>query len=393
MIALSFSRFKDTQCPYRFNALHIAKTYKEPPNDAMLTGGELADILKAYRLHCFESGIGRDLDYLWKIHEDRKSVLTNPERCAELLANFAKSDFAEIPVTALCVLIERKLAFDEHLHLIPDERKPDDGWFSKKAAFRLISDSVWRVGDTLQIIDEKTGFGEPDPLQLEIAAYLLPRAIPATDLAGVHYVSGSFNILSSGKRVDVFTKTMPETMSMGDLIKARLAEVNSWTEFPAKACGACAYCSIPTCPLKEEAKELIVRDKASPVLDIPKEIKLRSDAEMAVKFISFAESVVDRVKDMLREFVEQKGPVSAGGLIAELRPNDPWKAGDVAQILSALVAYGVDKKLIFDNIGLSESALEKIVKKAGVVDRLPLLLSMGERKAYKPKFGLYKDKI
>ena len=78
---------------------------------------------------------------------------------------------------------------------------------------------------------------------------------------------------------------------------------------------------------------------------------------MAVKFISFAESVVDRVKDMLRDFVEQKGPVSAGGLIAELRPNEPWKAGDVAQILSALVAYGVDRKLIFDNISLSESAL------------------------------------
>jgi hypothetical protein len=358
----------------------------------MLIGGEVAEILKEYRLHCFKAGVSRDVDFLWKTFDQKAKTLTNSERTYELLQKFEQSDFSEIPVTASCVLIEKRLAFDENLNLICEE-KEDDAWFSKKAVFRLISDSVWREGDTLQIIDEKTGFGDPDPLQLEIAAYLLPRAIPATDLAGVHYVSGSFNILSSGKRVDVFTKTMPETMGMGDVIKARLAEVNSWTEFPAKACNACKWCSIPTCPLKEEAKELIVRDKASPVLDIPKEISLRSDAEMAVRFISFAESVVDRVKDMLREFVEKNGPVSDAGLIAELRPNEPWKAGDVAQILSALVAYGVDKKLIFDNIGLSESALEKIVKKAGVVDRLPMLLSMGERKAYKPKFGLYKDKI
>lgn len=393
MYALSFSRWKDANCPFRFKTLHIEKSFKEPANDLMLTGGEVADILKEYRLHCFEAGIGRDLDYLWAIHEKRKDQLTDPDRCGELLANFAKSDFAEIPVTASCVMIERKLAFDEHLHLIPDDKKPDDGWFSKKAAFRLISDSVWRVGDTLQIIDEKTGYGEPDPLQLEIAAFLLPRAIPAMDMAGVHYVSGSFNILSSGKRVDIFTKTLPETAGMGDRIKERLAEINAWTEFPANACGVCKWCSIPTCPLKQEAKELIVRQKDSPVLDIPKEIALLSDAEMAVKFINFAESVVDRVKDMLREFVEKNGPVSAGGMIAELRPNEPWKAGDVAQILSALVVYGVDKKLIFDNIGLSESALEKIVKKAGVVDRLPLLLSMGERKSYKPKFGIFKDKI
>lgn len=393
MHALSFSRWKDSECPFRFKTIHIDRSYKEPANEAMLTGGEVADILKAYRLHCFESGLSRDIDYLWKIHEDRKGTLTSPDRCAELLANFAKSDFAEIPVTASCVMIERKLTFDESLHLIPDEHKFEDSWFSKKAAFRLISDSVWRVGDTLQIIDEKTGFGDPDPLQLEIASYLLPRAIPAMDMSGVFFLAGTFNILSTGKRVDCFQKRIDEINPVGEMINAKLVEVNSWKEYPAQSCGACSYCTIPTCPLKIEAKELLVRMKDSPVLDIPSEITLLSDAEMSIKFIQFAEAVVDRVRGMLREFVEQKGPVSAGGLIAELRPNDPWKAGDVAQILSALVAYGVDRKLIFDNISLSESALEKIVKKAGVVDRLPLLLSMGERKEYKPKFGLYKDKI
>lgn len=86
MIALSFSRWKDSQCPYRFNALHIAKTYKEPANELMLTGGEVADILKAYRLHCFEAGLSRDIDYLWKLHEERKSKLTDADRCAELLS-------------------------------------------------------------------------------------------------------------------------------------------------------------------------------------------------------------------------------------------------------------------------------------------------------------------
>lgn len=392
MIALSFSRWKDADCPFRFNALHIARTYKEPANEPMLIGGEVAEILKEYRLHCFKAGVSRDVDFLWKTFDQKAKTLTNSERTYELLQKFEQSDFSEIPVTASCVLIEKRLAFDENLNLICEE-KEDDAWFSKKAVFRLISDSVWREGDTLQIIDEKTGFGDPDPLQLEIAAYLLPKAIPAIDMAGVFYISGSFNILSTGKRIDCFQKRMDELGEIGDRIRARVKEVNSWTEFPARACGACKYCSVPDCPLQTKAKELIVKQQDSPVLEIPAEIKMQVDARMAIRFVSFAERIIDQIKGMLRDYVEANGPISVDGKIAELRPNEPWKATNLEQILKTLVAYGIPPKVIWDNMSLSESDLSKILKKAGMEERKPMLLSLGERKAYKPRFGIYNDKL
>ena len=57
------------------------------------------------------------------------------------------------------------------------------------------------------------------------------------------------------------------------------------------------------------------------------------------------------------------------------------------------MAYGIPPKVIWDNMSLSESDLSKILKKAGMEERKPMLLSLGERKAYKPRFGIYNDKL
>ena len=90
---------------------------------------------------------------------------------------------------------------------------------------------------------------------------------------------------------------------------------------------------------------------------------------------------------------ERIHPLLTPDEVAELRPNEPWKAKSVERLVNALVAYKIPKEIIWDNLSLTEADLEKILKKSKMQERLPLLMAMGERKKYSPKFGLYNDTL
>jgi hypothetical protein len=243
------------------------------------------------------------------------------------------------------------------------------------------------------IIDDKTGRGKPDELQLQIYAHLMPRAVGMSP----DKIICIFNNVITGKKKVV--EYAPGLVShIGDVIKDKIREVNSWTEFPAIACWKCKFCSVPGCPLKQDASRSLVlnvqnhevaKSGGIPSLNVPDSIATRDEAERALQFVCFAEKVVDEVKDLLRGYVETNGSVDSAGKIAELRANEPWKAGNIERIVKTLAAYGVPVNQIWGALSLSESALEKLLKKNKQSERLAVLLSMGERKEYKPRFGIY----
>lgn len=388
MIALSFSSMKDMECPFRFNALKIAKTYKEPSTPAMEIGSVFATMIQAYREHCFKIGYPSDLTW-WDIAgldaslepEIRDGVLSKIEA-------FKGSEFAVIPVgKANWWKMEWQCAFDADLKYIKD------GWYSKDAAFRAVVDFAYRTFGELVIIDDKTGRATPDPLQLQIYAHLLPRAVGMSP----DKITCIFNNVATGKhKVMEFAPGL--VSHIGDMIKAKIEEVNSWKEFPAKSCKLCRFCRVPGCPVRDGVKEevaLAVKNVevakfgGTPALRLPDAITDQAEAEKALLFVEFAEGIIDDVKSLLRGWVEQNGSVTAGDKIADLRENTPWKAGNIERIVRALAAYGIPTAQIWGALSLSESALEKLLKKNKQSERLAMLLNMGERKEYKPRFGIY----
>jgi hypothetical protein len=391
MIALSYSRLQNAQCPMRFDALYISKTFTEPESEPMRVGSAVHECLEKYLRHCFATSRESDLQWFdtYQFPEDIS------EKCQAMIATFRDRLGFQVPIGARWHSIEAQAAFNDFLLPLPGP----DGWFSKQAAFRTVVDFAYVHGDTMYVVDWKTGRGDPDPFQTEIYAYLVPKLLPdalthANSPHRVTRVACVFGELAKGRmnvagEYELRTGASHETHQR---IVEWIERVNSWKEFPAVACDKCRWCQVPGCPIKEQPSAALVEHKDSPVTAIPKEIFFVQDAEKALLFIQFAEGIIDQVKELLRAWVEKNGPVAAGGKRAELRPNDPWKPGDVERILKTLVAYGIPKGDIFAALGLTESALEKILKKHKRSDKLPMLLSMGERKAYKPRFGIYNAK-
>ena len=385
-IPLSYSRWKDADCPHRFNAMHIERSYKEPESDAMRRGGNVHLITEQYRRHCYQTRRLSDLEWL-----SRKIDSIEDQDVRQLVQNFSESAAVNLPMDAEWVQIEGRFAFGENLALLDGGK---DGWFDPEVRFRMVLDFAYSQGDTLYLVDDKTGRGDPDSLQLELYAYLASQVyLSIHKNKPIRRIVCVFNELGK-RKLDSWEYTPSEVRDVRRKIFERLELVNSWKEYPAIACGQCKWCSVPGCPVRESAAKALVETTGCPTITIPDAITTPGDAEKAVLFLLFADGVVDGVKDILRAYVEANGPVAAGGKVAELRENEPWKCGDLEKTVKTLVAYGAPPALIWDQLSLSESGIEKICKKAKIKERLPMVLqTMGERKAYKPKFGLYNDKV
>ena len=395
MISLSFSAWKDSECPFRFNALRIAKTYKEPESDAMRIGSAFANIADRYRSRCFECKTDSDLGFLDDATAQSRLEGEPQTALLELVERFKSSEFAIIPVgQASWWKTEWKIVFDGQLQYLPSP----DAWFNKAAAFRAVIDFVYRVGDELFIIDDKTGRSAAYPFQLKIYAALLPRAIGMSPSR----IVVMFNGVASKKTVIEYN--MAELRDVDDMILQRIKDVNSWTEFPAVVCDTCKWCTVPGCPIREQAaqaltlevaNEQVARYGGTPTLYIPIEITTREEAERALQFVVFADDVVDRIKGLLRGYLESdgNGPVVSAGKVAELKPNEPWKATSVEKVVKTLAAYRIPVNQIWDSISITESAIEKLLKKNKASDKLPMILHYGERKSYKPRFAITNHQV
>ena len=389
MIALSWSRWKAAECPHRFNVLHVEKSYKEPMGEPAEIGQHVATILQTYRQYCLAKNIQSDIEWLLKVSAAKVPDKGKTDKILDLIEAFINTNLVNLPINPQWVRVESKLTFDRNLKPILGE----EAWFSKSAAFRMVSDYAYIADKTLWIVDDKTGRGDSAEFQVKLYAYLLPLIKPPNTLPSYDRICCVFNEL--GKRqCNVVGEYSPgDVDDVRETIMAKLAEVNAWTEFPAKACSECKWCSVPGCAIRDDVETALTISDKSPVPAIPLQLTTQAEAEKAMLFLMFAEGVTDQVKELLRSWVQEHGPIIAGGKIAEERENKPWKVTDLQRLATALVAWGVPVASLWSELGLSESALEKLARKAKIKERLPMLLAMGERKDYKPKFGLYNDKL
>lgn len=377
-IALSFSRMKSIPCPHAFNAKYIAKTHQEQETEPMLVGREFANVVRDYRKHCYRAGLSSDLGFFGQVK------LEYP-RTGELIQWFSKSEFAVVPLDATQVMIERQMAYNQHMQLIAPQngQTERDAWFSKDAAFRLIPDFAYRIGDTLHIIDDKTGRGENDELQLRIMAAMIYRAIPAMDASGLMRVRARFNCVALQESPPALEFGLGEDIAgVVDSIKEKIALVNSWTEFPAVRCELCGNCTVPDCPIRAQAEHAIVEAarKDLPALKMPTEITSKEDAELSLLFRLFLVDIEKRIDKLQRDWVKDHGPIEAGGKVLGFDTTTSWKPVNLEQLMQVMMSYGVTRQQILNNISFTKTAIEKTMKQAKKQDRVQMLMPLIEVK-------------
>lgn len=374
-IALSFSRMRWVPCPHAFRALYIAKTHKEPETEPMLVGREFANIARDYRKHCYQAGLTSDLGFF-------ENIQLKYPRTGELIQRFCQSKFAMVPLGAKLVMIERQMAFDENLQLIkPGPNQTErDAWFSKEAAFRTIPDFAYRLGDTLHIIDDKTGFGEADELQLRIMAAMIYKAIPAMDASGLLRVRGQFNCVAKPEDPPAIELDLGDSLihEVVKEIRSQIALVNSWQKFPAVQCDQCGSCTVPDCPLRAQAEQAIVAavQQELPDLRMPTEITTQRDAELSLLFRVFLADIEKRIDKLQRDWVTSNGPIEAGGKVLGYDSTESWKPKNLDQLMQTMVSYGVTRQQIINNLSFTRSAIEKTMKQAKKLERLPMLMPL-----------------
>jgi hypothetical protein len=370
-------------CKFRFNVIHLEKSWREPANEPMLIGGEVAAFLKTYREFCYTNSKEQDPEYLWGLFRKWENTgrWTNAETARQFCKNFLRSEFALVPLKSQSdyCLIEQKMTFDKNLVAIRGEK----AWFDPGAAFRVVGDFIYRRGTTLTIVDDKTGWGTPDPKQLDILMTLVPRAIPALDASGIWHVEAAFNVLSGYRpeTIRVPVKAIHETSDGTAPILADLKEVNSWPEkfkdgYPATPCTSCEHCTIPTCPIGKEVAMALASAPGAPSFTLPEKLNTPEEAQKAVVFVSFMGRLEKQIKELLKKYVDQNGRVVSGGMEATYDNSESMAVEDMGQLIDLLVAYKTPPALILDALSLSKSELEKIIKKANLEERRAMIMQL-----------------
>lgn len=395
MIALSYSGMKDLQCPFRFNALKVSKTYTEPVTDILLLGSAVADCLAEYRRHCIINELPSDLSFFNELSKWAPNGLD--ERFADLIESFKTSEFASIKLDATELHVESQpaleywkiggFAFDANLDFIGSNKS---AWLHERTAFRLKSDFCYVADNTLHIIDDKTGYGDGDEQQLAIYALLIHSALQLDDSTKI---VGTFNNIAK-RTTNQYEFSVQDLYPLRETILNAIRDVNTRTEWPAIACDRCGFCTVPGCTIRVDVETALTNREAqprAPVLSIPSSIECVQDAEKALLFVLFCDGIKDRVKELLRDWVDGHGPVSIAGKVAGYTERETVKAKDLAQLCSALVQFGAPKELVWNNLSLTKDALAKIVKRAKLEAKQAWIDAYLERSTSR-SFGIQNDK-
>lgn len=384
-LALSFSRLSKIDCPYAFYRHYLAHPedrFKEPENDAMVVGRIFADLARQYRQRCYENQWSSDTTFwersdIGSDHPDYQPRFADDLR--ELASMFGDSPYTHVYLQADFVNIEKRYSFDSNFMVITAERE-DDAWYSPETIFRLIPDYAFVIGDTLYIVDDKTGRVEPDSTQLRIMAKLLLRAFyqtqPPDKPHSIDKISATFNMVRTKQRI-VKEYEPRDILEVEGWIRDKIAEIEAWKDYPAKACNECRNCKIPECPLGLSVVEQVEEQVQTAMIELggtlpmesktkvfsPPEITTKEQQEEVLQFLTFAKRFVTDWEDALKASVKALGPVTACGQVADYFHTETVKPRNLRQFCGALEKVGVPKDDIWDELNLGKREINKLVRK------------------------------
>lgn len=379
MISLSHSRLSDLSCPYRFRAIYVDKTHTPSESQAMLIGSAVHAALARYRTHCLESGVDSDVEF-W----DKLVAEAADDEVRKILISIRKSNAITLARDCDWWGVEMRMGFriDSDGHL----QRCD--WRDGACAFRGIVDFAFRVGDTLYVIDDKTGQA-PDSAD-QILTYLALLLIHEPSLRP-QYVEGGYWMHARHPRyLSVLSASIDEVREKLDRLETwivdKIVEVNERTEWPAVPGTTCKWCEIQDCPARTAAIQAHT-DAVSP----PTEIVTREDAVRAAQFINVIDGLVKNVRERLRAWVEENGPVQTPFGVAEIRRYEGWECTDPYALVRMLAGYGLPVSDVLRSMSISKTALEKLMKRSGKQAAIGIVLKSTGEPTESERFGIYKS--
>jgi hypothetical protein len=327
-LALSPSKVKDLECPFRFREVHL-RGVKEIPTPELLVGSLVHRVAAAYMDWLSENDESHDIGELeetikrmWVNRDPRLGPDEWPEyRRMALNLQFRIMEGATIAGT------ETSIAFDKEWDSCP--------WESENARYGGIIDmhQVEGTGKDAMIVvtDWFCGglgaeFESHKMMQLRFYAYLLFKKY---GISKIRIVVDSLR-MNSSRTVDL---DHDDLVSVGEFIEAEseaLAQRDPLFDdnWPAQPCAICERCQLE-CPLLDTVECNLFR---APKFN--EETPLRTALDNAI----LAERYLKQAKKLLKNHVALHGPVVGEGMVAEARvsSNYWWSFRDARSMLRTL---------------------------------------------------------
>lgn len=357
--AYSYSQLRQyEECPLAWKLAKIDKV-KEEPNRAMLLGGFAHPVIAEYITRCHKAGLPSDAAIIDECIEaarrDRAPIPASMKgEIRTMLDKFATS----FSVTMRAPRVEEQLAFDVNWQPVQ--------WFGKDVRFRAIMDLFHEpAAELAQITDFKTGWkvdGEgADSLQLRTYGFIATLLRPSVRVvrASLFHVRYGYEQSHEYHAEDL--------AGVRDELEQRMAEIDAETKFEATPGDHCQRCSFRRrCPAYQAS------GRTSEIPEDPR--------RLAQEF-ALAKARVKELEAAVKARVDAEGTIDLGrGRVLGYTASERWSNTNPQGLITSMISNGVPKDGIWREIGLSKTAVGKLLKAAGLKDRLDELLDeYGER--------------
>ena len=389
-MAFSPSRRETLDCPFRFEKLYIPPKQTEPTSEMAEIGKMFHEWIAGYGKRCLEFETNRLRDLSWiKIFDSLRAGY--PEPVQDKTRNMVQDRMDDLTWTMPfpenhggLIDIEQKWGFQFHESSTGIEYLKPCGWFDKTIDLRMIADIVYHDGDVLNIVDHKTGWGNPWAKQLPWYA------------AGAYsrYYKESWSIMKiwyhwpakGGYYEEVGFYNREDLPAVVADIICDVREARKTTEFPAKECRACSWCGFKSeCPIVHDRAVILTDSDTLPIVaPTGGQFKIvdQGTAERALSAIVMVGGRLDELKKELQDYVKINGTISAGGQRMEQKDSEKWECRDMDGLLNALETdLDITVRDIIKTTGMSKSALLKVLRGARCGTELnDLLASFGDTK-------------
>jgi len=341
-------------CPRAYRLIRIDKIPRAD-SEPLLIGQNCHKLAADYLTRLVKTGQTTD----WEFAAGLLTPSTHPD-VAEIFRRFYEN-FILPPIENPG--IEKQLAFNRAWEPVE--------WFAKDAFFRMILDFTFTQGGLACIIDHKTNRAvieiDPQniPLQLKIYAWGALRAI----FPKAQEVLLRLNFLRYG--VDREILLTPDSLAT---VPQELEEKISFIEADSKHAPTpgsfCGWCGVTAhCPTMAQA--LVPVEIMAPAT--------RADAEKAAKLLLAIEAMDKTLKERLKDWVRENGPVVVGDMCYGPVPTQTYNL-DAQVVVGYLLEAGLEKEQVWSFLGTTKTALERGLSKLRRKDLLPPLLEMSECK-------------
>jgi len=315
---------------------------------ALTLGSAVHKFIEDYSEHCIRNKVGSDHAYVIG-HRDSYIIDLHPDSLNdyyEIIDTFEEKHRFDIDGSKDMV-VEGKVAFDKNWERCE--------WNDKSAMFRGIIDRYYVYADTINITDYKTNrrikpFSEvKNDFQLKTYAWMCHLLYPdmETFLASLDFVRYGVVIGPVKFNID-------QVIQIGKYIDFLIKKIENNKEWEPSLGSHCEYCGYThICPAfaKSEMRNMEEMD-ADTAMD---------NAEWLYVY----ERKTKNMKEHLKDWVEKnESSILVGDMDLDFHFQSEKKVKNLRKLYEDFIRLGVDEDVIWDNLSISKTAAERIMKLA-----------------------------